>query len=515
MDNTINSFHIFEALYISLTLYILNIIMVSYLIEGVLFMAKNKIKSSVGDKLSPLNWFNVCLFCLIGGIAWNLENMYFNTFLYNEVYANASREAIAGTMEPTTAISRMVALSAITAVVTTFIMGTFSDRMKNRKIFISIGYIVWGGITALFGFITKENIAGLFNLSDAAQILTLTVWAVIIMDMVMTFMGSTSNDSAFNAWVTDITTPVTRPKVETSFTFVGFLAMGIVMGVGTAAQTGAVSYKIFFGLLGLLVSCAGVVGLFTIKEPAHITKPAKNTSYWADLFYGFKPSVIKENSTLYLFLLAMCLFNCAFQVFFPYLIVYLQYVVLESSANKLLLENSLPTIIIVAVIAVAILVAGVIFLMKLSAKKKLLGIIPGVAALIVGLLILSTSTSFYTILAGIAPTFIGYLVLTIQFGATIRDYTPPEKAGLFQGIRMIFFVLIPMVVGPAIGDIACRSAGAVYTTENIVGNEIVRVDTPVPDAKMFLYSAVVAALVFIPLFILSKNLKKQPQKTEE
>ena len=98
------------------------------------------------------------------------------------------------------------------------------------------------------------------------------------MDMVMTFMGSTSNDSAFNAWVTDITTPVTRPKVETSFTFVGFLAMGIVMGVGTAAQTGAVSYKIFFGLLGLLVSCAGVVGLFTIKEPAHITKPAKPTS---------------------------------------------------------------------------------------------------------------------------------------------------------------------------------------------------------------------------------------------
>lgn len=476
-------------------------------------MGKKKIKMPLGDRLSPLNWFNVCLFCLIGGIAWNLENMYFNTFLYNEVYATATKEAVLGAMEPSTAVSRMVALSAVTAVVTTFIMGTISDRMKNRKVFISIGYIVWGAITASFGFITKENVATIFGLTDAVQILTFTVWTVIIMDMVMTFMGSTSNDSAFNAWVTDITTPTTRPKVETAFTFVGFVAMGIVMGAGTAAQSGAVSYKAFFGLLGLLVAIAGVVGLFTLKEPAHVVKEEKKTSYWADLFYGFRPSVIKENSTLYLILAAMCLFNCAFQVFFPYLIVYLQYVVLESSVNKELMADSLPTVIIVGVIAVAVLVAGIIVLMKLSAKKKLLGIMPAVACLIIGLLILSTSTNLYVMLVGIAPTFIGYLVLTIQFGATIRDFTPPEKTGLFQGIRMIFFVLIPMVVGPKIGDIACRSAGAKYLQTNIVAGEEVITELSVPDAKMFLYSAVVAVLVFIPLFILTKrNLDKKVEE---
>lgn len=476
-------------------------------------MGKKKIKMPLGDRLSPLNWFNVCLFCLIGGIAWNLENMYFNTFLYNEVYATATKEAVLGAMEPSTAVSRMVGLSAVTAVVTTFIMGTISDRMKNRKVFISIGYIVWGAITASFGFITKENVATVFGLTDAVQILTFTVWTVIIMDMVMTFMGSTSNDSAFNAWVTDITTPTTRPKVETAFTFVGFVAMGIVMGAGTAAQSGAVTYKAFFGLLGLLVAIAGVVGLFTLKEPTHVVKEEKKTSYWADLFYGFRPSVIKENSTLYLILAAMCLFNCAFQVFFPYLIVYLQYVVLESSVNKELMADSLPTVIIVGVIAVAVLVAGIIVLMKLSAKKKLLGIMPAVACLIIGLLILSTSTNLYVMLAGIAPTFIGYLVLTIQFGATIRDFTPPEKTGLFQGIRMIFFVLIPMVVGPKIGDIACRSAGAKYLQTNIVAGEEIITELSVPDAKMFLYSAVVAVLVFIPLFILTKrNLDKKVEE---
>ena len=473
-------------------------------------MSKKKISPLSTDKLSLLNWFNVCLFCLIGGIAWNLENMYFNTFLYNEIYATATKEAVLGTMEPSTAVSRMVALSAITAVVTTFIMGTFSDRMKNRKVFISIGYILWGGITATFGFITKENVAAVTGLSEAAQVLTCTVWAVIIMDMVMTFMGSTSNDSAFNAWVTDITTPSSRPKVETAFTIVGFVAMGIVMGAGTVTQSGLVSYKLFFGILGILVAVAGVIGLFTLKEPAHIVKEEKKTSYWADLFYGFKPSVIKENSTLYLILISMSLFNCAFQVFFPYLIVYLQYVVLESPENKALLSSSLPTVIIVGVIAVAVLLAGIIALMKVASRKKLLAFIPAVVALIAGLLILSTSNSLYVILAGIAPTVIGYLVLTIQFGASIRDFTPPEKTGLFQGIRMIFFVLIPMVVGPAIGDYACRSAGATYTQENIVAGETVITELAVPDAKMFLYSAIVAALVFIPLILLrNKGLDKK------
>ncbi len=461
-------------------------------------MKKTKTLSSNTDKLSGRIWFNLFLFNLIGGIAWNLENMYFNTFLYNSVYAGASQEALSGTMAPTTAISRMVALSAITAVLTTFIIGTFSDRLRNRKVFISIGYIVWGVVTALFGFITRDNIATIFGLTDAVQILTFTVWAVIIMDMLMTFMGSTSNDSAFNAWVTDVTTTSTRPKVETAFLFIGFLAMGIVMGVGSFAQAGTVSYKLFFGGLGLLVVASGIIGLFTLKEPEHKAPKEKNTSYWADLLYGFKPSVIKQNSQLYLILASVCIFNIAFQVFFPYLFVYLQYVVLAGTQNAALLSPISPTLIIVAVVAIVAIIAGIVILMKLSDKNKFLGFIPGVLCLIIGLFILSTGASLYTILVGIAPTLIGYLVLTIQLNAAIRDFTPPEKAGLFQGIRMIFVVLLPMVVGPAIGDLACRNAGATYTNEY-------GVETIVPDATMFLYSAIIAILVFIPLLILKKK----------
>lgn len=447
------------------------------------------------EKLGKKLWFNILLFNLMGAIAWNVENMYFNTFLYNSIYNGASAEALAGTMAPTTAISRMVALSAATAVITTFIMGTFSDRMKNRKIFVSFGYIAWGIVTALFGFISRDNVAALFGLTDSVKILTATVWVVIIMDMVMTFMGSTSNDSAFNAWVTDVTTTKTRQQVETAFTFVGLVAMGIVMGIGSFAQAGTISYTVFFVGLGLVVVVCGIVGLFTIKEPEHRTEEETNKSYWADLFYGFNPKVVKKNSKLYLVLTSVCLYNCAIQVFFPYLFVYLQYVVLPQNANVNLLSAK---VIVTAVISIAVLLFGVIYLLKIADKHRTFTFVAGVVCLTVGLFIMSTSTNIMAILIGVSPTVIGYVVLMIQLNAAIRDFIPVGMAGRFQGIRMIFVVLIPMIVGPAIGDIACLNAGAVYTNEY-------GVETIVPDAKMFIYSAVISVLVLIPLSILIKK----------
>lgn len=441
------------------------------------------------NKLSKRLWLNIVIFSLMGGVAWNLENMYFNTFLYGSIYEGVSAEALAGVMAPTTAISRMVALSAVTAVVTTFIMGTLSEKMKKRKVFISIGYIIWGIITAAFGFISRENVAAVFGLSDEVKILAFSVWTVIIMDMVMTFMGSTSNDSAFNAWVTDVTNPVVRPQVETVLMFVGFFAMIAVMGVGSLAQAGVVTYKAFFLGLGLVVTACGIVGLFTLEEP-EIKGEKTKSNYWSDLFYGFRPSVVKANSKLYLALAAVAIYNIAVQVFFPYLFVYMEKVILPGAVFD-------AKTIVVAVIAVAALAAGIILLLKTANKSKLKAYIPTIILFTAGLAILSTSTNFIVVLIGIAPTLIGYVVLQIQLSASVRDYIPEDKVGLFQGIRMIFAVLIPMVVGPWIGDIACR-------TSNLTIIEY-GVEKLVPSTSMFLYAAVVAVFVFVPILLLAKK----------
>ncbi len=440
-------------------------------------------------KLSKRTWFNIVLFSFMGGVAWNIENMYFNTFLYDSIYGGASANAMANVMAPTTAISRMVALSAITAVVTTFIMGTLSEKMKKRKVFISFGYIIWGVITAAFGFISKDSISKVFGLSDEVKILAVTVWVVIIMDMIMTFMGSTSNDSAYNAWLNDVTNPLVRPKVETALMFTGLFSMLAVMGVGSIAQSGTISYTVFFIGLGLVVTLCGVAGLFTLDEP-QIKGEKTNSNYWADLFYGFRPSVIKENSKLYLVLSALGIYNIAIQVFFPYLFVYLGNVIIPGAVFD-------TKTIIVAVVAVAALAAGVIGMLKASDKNRFVTYLCTIALFIIGLFILSTSTNIIVVLIGIAPTLVGYVVIQIQLTATMRDFIPEDKVGLFQGIRMIFVVLLPMIIGPALGDLACRSSNITiieYGVEKLV-----------PSTSMFFYAAIVAVFILIPMIILNKK----------
>ena len=458
------------------------------------------------EKLSKKNWLIIVLFCFMGGVAWNTENMYFNTFITNEIYADVSQAAILGTMEATTAVARMVALSAIAAVVTTFIMGALSDKLKNRKMFISVGYILWGIVTAMFGFISKDNVAALFNLSDETKILGCTVWFVILMDIVMTFMGSTSNDAAFQAWVTDVTVPKQRPVVETVLSVVGTISSLAVTGVGSFAQAGTISYKLFFGGLGIIVTLCGVVGLFLIKDPPRTIQTQTSSSYWADLFYGFRPSVIKENARLYLALAAFCFAIVAFQVFYPYLLTYVQYVVLPDNGG---VANILKApVIITAVVVVVILLVCIVALLKLSTTKRGFCHVTGVVVLTLGFFLLSTSTNIYVILISIVPVVLGNALVNILFSAAVKDFIPEGKAGLFQGIRMIFAVMLPMIIGPVIGDKACQYAA--QTIVNEVGAEVI-----VPAKNMFLWAGIVCIFALIPLFFLIRKGVETPEKNVE
>ena len=91
------------------------------------------------QKLSGRFWLAVTIFSLMGQIAWVVENMYFNVFIYKMFNASAAD------------ISAMVAASAVTATLTTVFMGALSDRVGTRKLFICAGYILWG--ISIFSFI--------------------------------------------------------------------------------------------------------------------------------------------------------------------------------------------------------------------------------------------------------------------------------------------------------------------------------------------------------------------------
>lgn len=445
-------------------------------------------------KLSKKTWFNIILFSLTGQLAWNVENMCFNTFLYNSVYADASQEAVSR-FEAMSAVNTMVASSAIVAVLTTFIMGNLSDKFKNRRLFISIGYIAWGVVTGLFGFITKDNVASLTGISDEISLLLASVWAVIIMDCIMTCMGSTSNDSAFNAWVTDITTPSVRPKVETLLAIMPLAATVVVLVFNTLAQAGTITYTAFFIGLGLFVIFCGVAGLFILEEPEHRSPENEKIHYFRNLAYTFRPSVIKENSRLYLALAAFSCISVAFQTFFPYFFIYIQHALLPDLENIKI--TALPIIAVVIGLAAAVIIA--IKFMKMANKDKKSIFIPTIVILFVCLVAAAfTKNNIFYFIAFAAPAVTAYFIFSIQLSALVRDFTPEGKAGLFQGVRMVFVVLIPMVLGPKLGEIASKGSQIYYENE-------VHVQKLLPSSMMFAYAGVAAAVAIIPLIILIKK----------
>ena len=62
-------------------------------------------------KLGRKTWLAIVMFSLCGQVAWTIENMLFNVFIQNEFNA------------PLNDIALMVSLSAVSATVTTLLMG--------------------------------------------------------------------------------------------------------------------------------------------------------------------------------------------------------------------------------------------------------------------------------------------------------------------------------------------------------------------------------------------------------
>ena len=440
-------------------------------------------------KLGKRILFNLILFGFMGQVAWAVENVYFNTFLYN---------FICGTPKD---ISVMVACSAVAAVVTTVIMGTLSDKLNRRKVFICAGYILWGITVAVFALISRENIARAFSISDEVKVVAATVSVVIIMDCVMTFMGSTANDAAFNAWVTDVTVPENRGTAEAVLATLPILAT-LIVTVGFGAGVSAVGYPACFIGLGIMVTLCGIIGLFSVKDSRSGVKEKSN--YFQDLIYGFRPSVVRENSKLYLSLTAACMFNIAVQIFLPYLFIYLQHY-LGFDFAKLQIT---PLVIVCALAALVGFIAVTVLLGKLIDRVgKTNFIFPSVVIFIVGLVAVYFAKKLWVFGLLALIMLVGYGLLMIVLNASVRDFTPEDKVGQFQGVRMIFYVLLPMVIGPAIGNKTIELFAKNYDLGTMLNDYGEATLVPIPT--IFLAAAAVSVLIFIPLIFLQRQNKKR------
>ena len=422
-------------------------------------------------ELGKKSWLAIVLFSLCGQVAWTIENMLFNVFIQNEFNATLNDIAL------------MVSASAISATLTTLFMGAYSDKIGKRKIFICGGYILWGLSIMAFALLKVENLSKIFG--QTINAFALGVGLTIGFDCLMTFFGSTANDAAFNAWMTDTTDTTNRGKVEGVNSAMPLIAILVVFGGKMLVEGSPYEWTIIFLTIGIIILLVGILGIFIIKEPQ---LEVKNEPYFKNIFYGFRPSIIKRNSLLYIFLLGMCIFSISIQVFMPYLILYF--------TNTLQLENY------VLIFAPAIILAAAftVFYGKLIDKYGFIKTsIISLSIYLVGLILLGLLTNIVFVFIGTLFMMMGYLSLGACFNASIRDYTPEDKVGLFQGIRIFVSVLIPMLVGPWIGSILSGN-----TSEGFLG---VAGDAYTPSSLIFIAGCVIGLLTFGVIYLVS--LKKK------
>ena len=423
------------------------------------------------NKLGARVWAVLLLVGLTGQFAWTIENMYLNVFLYNTISQDPGY------------IAAMVGWSAAAATLTTLLMGALSDRVGRRKPFIAFGYILWGFSTAAFGYITPENAARLF---PGANAVAAAATMVVVLDCVMTFFGSTANDGAFNAYVTDVTTADNRGRAESVLAILPLISMLIIFGLFDGlTQQGR--WRTFFNIFGIAVTLVGGISLFLVRDEPGL-KPRKD-KYLQNLLYGLRPGVMRENPDLYLSLAAFCLFSVAVQVFFPYLIIYIQ--------------NYLGITDYAIVLGVVLIVASVVSVISgrfIDRFGKLRFAVPAAAIMLLGLIGMYFVRSSLTVILAGTVMMSGYMMLSAALSANIRDWTPEGKVGHFQGIRMIFAVLLPMIIGPSIGAAVIRGSDSTYI-------DLGQVKT-VPTPGIYLAAAAVLLLVAVPVYLLKKRSSK-------
>jgi MFS family permease len=422
--------------------------------------AKTSPKNQNPGKLPGKLWFSLISLGFVGSLAWAVENQFFNTFLYNKI-----------TPDPRP-ISWMVAASAITATVASILIGTLGDRLRHkygRKPILLIGYIAWGITTAAF------------PLAAFLKPIALAIAMAILFDCLMTFFGSGANDANFNAFTTDVTNINNRGKVLGVLQILTWVSMLFVYGA-SGLIIEAFDYEIYFFIIGALVFVLGIAGAVMIKED----KPAEapTGTYWSQIADTFQWKKLSEQRDLLLVLLGITLWGVAQQIWFPYLMIYLNHYL------------KLPTLEASLLIFVAILVGGILLAYPLGILvdrwgRKQVAIL-AVFLEMVGLLAFSFARDFVFVTLGGILFLAPISAWTIAIGAWSKDLFPEEKRGQFAGYVILFSVAFTMIPGPLLGSWLSTTYGIQAVIDGQQGY--------IPTPLIFQVGAIATLAAAIPLF---------------
>ena len=438
---------------------------------------KNKLeKSRSGFSM----WLLVWGLGLAGQICWNMENQWFNTFVYAKISKDPS------------IITGMLICSAAATTFATFFFGTWADRTGKRRKFISWGYILWGIFTIAFGlteFISKD-------------LYMLMAIMVVLADTVMSFFGSMGNDAGFNTWTNDIMTEKNRGQIGAALatqpvlgTILGTVVGGMLVGEND-------NYMRLFIVMGVFVIAFGIISMFTLNKKDDV-EPSVKGSFAKQFFSVFNFKQFFKLKELVLVNIAVAVFFIGFNVYFAYIGNYLIYY-LGYSADMMGIIEAVPLVL-------AMLTAIPIGSLINKNKHPFIGI-AAVIINIIGLFIIfpiksadvdPTKIFNLRVWLGIFVVGVGYVAMLQTTKVWTKQLYPKDSKGQFEGIWILFFVLIPMVGGSLIGQAVVKTSGETF--QNLESG----LTEYIPNGNVFLVGAFVIVLTIIPLLMTVKLHRKR------
>ena len=443
------------------------------------------------NKMGLNFWLLVWGLGIAGQLCWNIENQWFNTF----VYAKIAKDP--------TIISWMVGVSATATTISTFLFGCISDRKGKRKTMVSIGYILWGLFTIAFG-LTQYITGG--QVSDNAGLLLVAGIAVVSADAIMSFFGSMGSDIGFNAWINDHMNDHNRGQLGAALatqpvigTIVGTVLGGMLVGSDD-------NYMRLFLVMGIAVIAFGIYSLLSMKDSPDL-KPSVRGSFKEQFFsiLNFKNYV--KNTELAWVNLALAVYFIAFNMYFTHLGNYMIYYLGFTADMMGYIEG------IALIVAMLCTIPCTKLLNNNKAPQLCIAstIINSLGVGIMGLFVrpenINAASIFNpTLLLGVFLLGVGYILFLQSITVWGKQLYPEDSRGQFEGIRILFFVLIPMVVAPLISNPIIKASGE-FVDEN-------GFTAYLPTHTLLLVGAVLVLLTIIPIVFAKKYHDKKSKESD-
>jgi predicted MFS family arabinose efflux permease len=300
----------------------------------------------------------------------------------------------------------------------------------------------------------------------------------------MSFFGSIGNDAGFNAWTTDLLNDNNKGQIGAAIASQPVLAtiIGTVVGGIIIDQF---NYLTFFTVMGLLVIVMGIISLLYLNDSSSLQAKKTHPTYMQQFLSVFDfDSLLKNKELLYVFT-AMSVFFIGFNVYFVHIGNYF--------IHNLGFEEGMAGIIQGGCLIVAILatIPAAYFINK---EKHFIIAVVAIIVDIIGLIILyfATASNLVLLLIGVVLAGVGYVLISQTLTIWVKRLYPEDNRGQFEGVRIVFFVLIPMVLGPVIANPIIKNYGKPIIVDGKAGMA--------PTSILFIVAAIIALITIIPIY---------------